>query len=96
MYLAGIISQDGSWMANSPHARSYRADGTHLCLHHVSAAVPLQITQNDVRAIQLAKAALHAGVRLLMIIWAWITSTGSASPVRSAIISTSSTRRSSG
>jgi uncharacterized 2Fe-2S/4Fe-4S cluster protein (DUF4445 family) len=29
-------------------------------------AVPLQITQNDVRAIQLAKAALHAGVRLLM------------------------------
>src|SRR5256886_5165542 len=30
------------------------------------AATPLQITQNDVRAIQLAKAALHAGVRLLM------------------------------
>ena len=28
--------------------------------------MPLQITQNDVRAIQLAKAALHAGVRLLM------------------------------
>jgi uncharacterized 2Fe-2S/4Fe-4S cluster protein (DUF4445 family) len=28
--------------------------------------VPLQITQNDVRAIQLAKAALFAGVRLLM------------------------------
>jgi uncharacterized 2Fe-2S/4Fe-4S cluster protein (DUF4445 family) len=29
-------------------------------------AVPLTITQNDVRAIQLAKAALYAGVRLLM------------------------------
>src|SRR5262249_58128869 len=28
--------------------------------------VALQITQNDVRAIQLAKAALHAGVKLLM------------------------------
>jgi uncharacterized 2Fe-2S/4Fe-4S cluster protein (DUF4445 family) len=27
---------------------------------------PLRITQNDVRAIQLAKAALYAGVRLLM------------------------------
>jgi len=28
--------------------------------------VELQITQNDVRAIQLAKAALYAGIRLLM------------------------------
>jgi uncharacterized 2Fe-2S/4Fe-4S cluster protein (DUF4445 family) len=28
--------------------------------------VPLQITQNDVRAIQLAKAALYAGIKLLM------------------------------
>jgi len=39
------------------------------------AAVPLQITQNDVRAIQLAKPALHAGGRLLMDHMAWITST---------------------
>src|SRR6202008_1746795 len=29
-------------------------------------SVPLTITQNDVRAIQLAKAALYAGVKLLM------------------------------
>ena len=36
-------------------------------LHHGEAdRPPLRITQNDVRAIQLAKAALQAGVRLLM------------------------------
>jgi uncharacterized 2Fe-2S/4Fe-4S cluster protein (DUF4445 family) len=32
----------------------------------VSGSPQIQITQNDVRAIQLAKAALYAGIRLLM------------------------------
>jgi uncharacterized 2Fe-2S/4Fe-4S cluster protein (DUF4445 family) len=67
MYLAGIISQDGV-IDGELAARSERivpAGRTFSYTVH-RGAVPLQITQNDVRAIQLAKAALHAGVRLLM------------------------------
>ncbi len=67
MYLAGIISQDGlidgAMAARSP--RIYARDRTFSYL--VREGEPLiSITQNDVRAIQLAKAALYAGVRLLM------------------------------
>ena len=67
LYLAGVINQDGvidgSLAAKSPrvvaNGRTFSyvlADGEHR----------LAITQNDVRAIQLAKAALYAGTRLLM------------------------------
>ena len=67
MFLAGIISQDGvidgSLAAKSDrivaHGRTYSYvlwRGDHQ----------LVVTQNDIRAIQLAKAALYAGVRLLM------------------------------
>ena len=56
-------------------------------------AVEMKITQNDVRAIQLAKAALYAGIALLMErLGIDRTSTASASPARSAATSTSSTR----
>jgi len=67
MYLAGIISQDGV-VDGELAARSDRIvqTGRTFAYTMYRAAVPLQITQNDVRAIQLAKAALHAGVRLLM------------------------------
>jgi uncharacterized 2Fe-2S/4Fe-4S cluster protein (DUF4445 family) len=67
MYLAGIISQDGV-VDGGLAARSDRIvqTGRTFAYTMYRGAVPLQITQNDVRAIQLAKAALHAGVRLLM------------------------------
>jgi uncharacterized 2Fe-2S/4Fe-4S cluster protein (DUF4445 family) len=67
MYLAGIISQDGV-IDGELAARSDRIVATGRTFAYVvhRGAVELQITQNDVRAIQLAKAALHAGVRLLM------------------------------
>jgi uncharacterized 2Fe-2S/4Fe-4S cluster protein (DUF4445 family) len=67
MYLAGIISQDGV-VDGELAARSDRIvqTGRTFAYTMYRAPVPLQITQNDVRAIQLAKAALHAGVRLLM------------------------------
>ncbi|MBV9696325.1 MAG: DUF4445 domain-containing protein [Gammaproteobacteria bacterium] len=67
MFLAGIISQDGV-IDGSLAARSPRivATGRTFAYTLYPAATPLQITQNDVRAIQLAKAALYAGVRLLM------------------------------
>ena len=67
MYLAGIITQDGV-VDGALAARSDRIVQTGRTFAYTlqRAAAPLQITQNDVRAIQLAKAALHAGVRLLM------------------------------
>jgi uncharacterized 2Fe-2S/4Fe-4S cluster protein (DUF4445 family) len=67
MYLAGIISQDGV-IDGELAARSDRIVPTGRTFAYTfhRGAVPLQITQNDVRAIQLAKAALYAGVRLLM------------------------------
>jgi uncharacterized 2Fe-2S/4Fe-4S cluster protein (DUF4445 family) len=67
MYLAGIIDADGP-IDGSLASRSPRivADGrTYSYVLH-EGEVPLRITQNDVRAVQLAKAALYAGVRLLM------------------------------
>ena len=64
MYLAGIITEDGE-VDGKKAALSPRieADGRTF-RYRVSDTVT--ITQNDVRAIQLAKAALYAGFRLLM------------------------------
>jgi uncharacterized 2Fe-2S/4Fe-4S cluster protein (DUF4445 family) len=67
MYLAGLIDQDGV-IDGSLAARTPRLEAqgrTFAYLLHVGDP-PLRITQNDVRAIQLAKAALYAGARLLM------------------------------
>ena len=67
MYLAGIINQDGV-LDGRLAGRTDRVvanDRTHSYVLH-RGTVPMQITQNDVRAIQLAKAALYAGIRLLM------------------------------
>ena len=71
LFLAGVITPDGI-VDGSLAARTQRviADGRTFSylLHDGSAAgrPRIAITQNDVRAIQLAKAALYAGVRLLM------------------------------
>jgi uncharacterized 2Fe-2S/4Fe-4S cluster protein (DUF4445 family) len=67
MYLAGIISQDGV-IDGALAARSDRIVPVGRTFAYVvhRGTPALQITQNDVRAIQLAKAALRAGVQLLM------------------------------
>ena len=71
MFLAGIIDEDGV-IDGSLAGRSARviADGrSHSYVLHDGRPVgaPLvKVTQNDVRAIQLAKAALYAGIKLLM------------------------------
>jgi uncharacterized 2Fe-2S/4Fe-4S cluster protein (DUF4445 family) len=67
MYLAGIITRDGV-IDGALAARSDRIVPTGRTFAYVVhlGAVPLIVTQNDVRAIQLAKAALRAGVQLLM------------------------------
>lgn len=67
MYLCGIITQDGvidgAMAAQSPRVQPEGRTFSYL-LH--DGEPQLKITQNDVRAIQLAKAALYAGARLLM------------------------------
>ena len=67
MFLAGIISEDGvvdgAMAARSPRILENGRTFSYL-LH--DGAQKITVTQNDVRAIQLAKAALYAGVKLLM------------------------------
>ena len=67
MYLAGIISQDGV-IDGSLAMKSDRIieDGRTFSYLLWSGKQELKITQTDVRAIQLAKAALYAGIKLLM------------------------------
>jgi uncharacterized 2Fe-2S/4Fe-4S cluster protein (DUF4445 family) len=64
LYLAGLVSADGGF-ADDAIARTDRvvADGRTFSYRICDAVA---VTQNDIRAIQLAKAALLAGVRLLM------------------------------
>jgi uncharacterized 2Fe-2S/4Fe-4S cluster protein (DUF4445 family) len=70
LFLAGVITADGV-IDGALTARTPRvvADGRTFSyvLHESTDGGPrILVTQNDVRAIQLAKAALYAGVRLLM------------------------------
>ncbi|MDX8459713.1 ASKHA domain-containing protein [Mesorhizobium humile] len=67
MYLAGIISEDGV-VDGSLGMRSPRivANGRTFSYVLKEGEPKITITQNDVRAIQLAKAALYAGTKLLM------------------------------
>jgi len=67
MYLAGIISEDGvidgALAARSP--RIFQNGRTFSYLLR-DGEPRITVTQNDIRAIQLAKAALYAGIKLLM------------------------------
>jgi uncharacterized 2Fe-2S/4Fe-4S cluster protein (DUF4445 family) len=70
IYLSGVIRHDGV-IDGALAARSPRiaADGRTFAYELRAARdgrPALRITQNDVRAIQLAKAALYAGIKLLM------------------------------
>ena len=67
MFLAGILRSDGV-IDGALAGRSARIqpDGPTFAYLLHAGATPIRVTQNDVRAIQLAKAALHAGIRLLM------------------------------
>ncbi len=72
MYLAGIISQDGlmdgSFAARTPRIEAYKRTFNYVIRapREGGNEPTIRVTQNDVRAIQMAKAALYAGVRLLM------------------------------
>ncbi|NDH40336.1 MAG: DUF4445 domain-containing protein, partial [Gammaproteobacteria bacterium] len=71
MYLAGILSTDGVVDgALAKRTQRIKADGrTFSYVLHASSDPEVSdvlVTQNDVRQIQLAKAALYAGIKLLM------------------------------
>lgn len=67
MYLAGIISQDGVVNGQlAPRTARIVPQGRTFGYVVHQGAQTVTITQNDVRAIQLAKAALYAGIKLLM------------------------------
>ncbi|MDH3220787.1 MAG: ASKHA domain-containing protein [Gammaproteobacteria bacterium] len=67
MYLSGVIDSDGviGPVAGRESSRIVQEGRTWSYVLHEGER-SIRITQNDVRAIQLAKAALHAGVRLLI------------------------------
>jgi uncharacterized 2Fe-2S/4Fe-4S cluster protein (DUF4445 family) len=67
MFLAGLLTADGV-IDGGAAARTPRleADGRTFSYRLHDGEPVVRVTQTDVRAIQLAKAALHAGVRLLM------------------------------
>ena len=70
MFLAGIIDADGKISGQlatqteriQPNGRTFS-----YSLHRLANGSDIRITQNDIRAIQLAKAALYAGAKLLML-----------------------------
>jgi uncharacterized 2Fe-2S/4Fe-4S cluster protein (DUF4445 family) len=64
LFLAGVITSDGV-ISNRSGSRRVVANERTFSFRLWDDPV-IEITQNDVRAIQLAKAALHAGCRLLM------------------------------
>jgi uncharacterized 2Fe-2S/4Fe-4S cluster protein (DUF4445 family) len=68
MYLAGIIDQDGviGPVDGIDSPRIIQDGRTWSYRLYEASGKTISITQNDVRSIQLAKAALHAGIRLLM------------------------------
>ncbi len=72
MFMAGVIESDGRFRedagARSARVRFNGRTGEYVLAEpHLSASgAPIVVTQNDVRSIQLAKAALYAGVKLLM------------------------------
>lgn len=67
MFLAGIIDQDGviGPVEGKDSDRIVLEGRTYAYILH-EGDKKIRITQNDVRAIQLGKAALHAGIRLLI------------------------------
>ncbi|MEC7916630.1 MAG: ASKHA domain-containing protein [Actinomycetota bacterium] len=71
LFLSGLMSSDGTLLDNRSKTKRVVADGRtfSFVLYNGEGPVAPQeivITQNDIRAIQLAKAALRAGIDLLL------------------------------
>jgi uncharacterized 2Fe-2S/4Fe-4S cluster protein (DUF4445 family) len=67
LHLAGILTTDGTIDGSlAPRSPRIVAEGRTFSYVLHDGEPELRVTQNDVRQIQLAKAALHAGCRLLL------------------------------
>jgi uncharacterized 2Fe-2S/4Fe-4S cluster protein (DUF4445 family) len=72
LFLAGVVDSSGKFnesVAQSCRRIRFQGRTPEFVLaetHQTTIGSPIVVTQNDVRAIQLAKAALFAGIRLLM------------------------------
>lgn len=70
MYLAGVIQSDGRFNPDRPHERVIwqGKKGAYILAtsDQTTTGQPILVTQDDIRNIQLAKAALYAGAKLLM------------------------------
>jgi uncharacterized 2Fe-2S/4Fe-4S cluster protein (DUF4445 family) len=67
LFLAGVIGPDGAIdSALATKSSRIEPDGRTFAYRLYDGEPPVRITQGDIRAVQLAKAALHAGARLLM------------------------------
>jgi uncharacterized 2Fe-2S/4Fe-4S cluster protein (DUF4445 family) len=72
LFLAGVVRPDGRFeetaAERSPRVRFAGRSGEYLLAEagHTAGGTPIVVTQSDIRAIQLAKAALYAGIKLLM------------------------------
>ncbi len=70
LFMAGIISGDGRFNTSRPHPRLVQQGKTaaYILAHETETAggQPILITQDDIRNVQLAKAALYSGIKLLM------------------------------
>jgi uncharacterized 2Fe-2S/4Fe-4S cluster protein (DUF4445 family) len=66
LMLAGVVSTDGVIVDDGRSDRVVADGRTNSFVLYRGGDTEIRVTQNDVRAIQLAKAALYAGIRLLM------------------------------
>ena len=65
LFLAGVVDSDG--VIKQSEAESTRVVPADRTFSYLLCSEPrIEVTQSDVRAVQLAKAALHAGAKLLM------------------------------
>jgi uncharacterized 2Fe-2S/4Fe-4S cluster protein (DUF4445 family) len=70
LYLSGLLLPDGRFRSDPPHPRLrfHGAKGEYVLVNaaRTTSGNDITITQDDIRNIQLAKAALYAGCKLLM------------------------------
>lgn len=69
MYMAGIISSDGRFNSAAHERLVIQGNKPAYVLaegSHTASGSPILITQDDIRNVQLAKAALYSGIKLLM------------------------------
>jgi uncharacterized 2Fe-2S/4Fe-4S cluster protein (DUF4445 family) len=70
LFLMAVIDNGGRFIADSQHPNleieGRKASFTLVAAADSATGQPIIVTQNDVRAIQLAKGALYAGIKLLM------------------------------